>query len=192
MNTFLFLYPIAFYFNRLKEIYGRMFPNKEYDSSRINEIIDTRYRKENYQIYWLTFCSEKNKKEPDLSILSKDIFISKQDTVITNNIPFNYFYNSCGSKRPDLNLIFEQISEINNLVLGGFHQWDCVNGLAEYANSENIPVIVDEDTTEVFFARTIKYGSIPLSRKSPFQIEDRRHADTINLQRAFRPWFSLI
>ncbi len=125
--------------------------------------------------------------------MSKDIFISKQDTVIANNVPFNSFYNSIGNKRPDLALIFKQIPEkITNLVLGGFHQWDCVDSLAEYAYAKKIPVVVDEDTTEVFFDRTIKYGPIPLIRKTPYQVEDRRYADTINLQRALSPWFSPI
>lgn len=189
MNTFLFLYPIKLYFSNLKNMYDLILHKIEYDTNRINEIIDARYRQRNYRVVWLTFCSEDNTGEPDLSIMSKDIKIFEQDVIIASDISLNSFHDPVKSKYPDSTSILKQIPDTTNLVLGGFHQWDCIDDIAKYAHNQGIHVIVDEDTTETFFLRATKYGTIPLIRETPFQLEDRTCADMINIQLLSRPWF---
>jgi len=56
-------------------------------------------------------------------------------------------------------------SPIEELVIGGFHLWDCVDKMAKYAYSRGIPVSVDEDLTELFFYAAPSAKNIPFSRE---------------------------
>lgn len=190
MKIFLFLYPANKYFAKLKGIYKAKFDACGYDFRRINDIIDARYRQIGYQVMWLMPGTKTDSTEPDLSLLSQDITIHQKDTIITIDL---YSYFPGGKERkdhPNLELdIFEQIPKATELVLGGFHQWGCVDKLAQYAHQKGISVLVDEDTTDMFFSRTSRQGTIPLIRKNPFRAlkpEDSRRARE---PRKGKPWF---
>ncbi len=165
IKIFLFLYPINEYFNHCIKESQRIFERNGYDIKRISEIIETRYRKNEYVIYWLMFCSKNNKDKPDLSRIAENIItIAKDDKIIQSDISFENHINK--KIYPNPAFIFSQIPEnIKHLVLGGFHQGDCVEKLAEYAYAKGIDVFVDEDTTELFFARTSLIGQLSLAQK---------------------------
>ncbi len=213
MKIFLFLYPFDTYFAKLKGVYKARFDACGYDFRRINDIIDARYRQVGYQVMWLMPSTKidpndslaarlislystfrgvplDDLKEPDLSLLSQDITIHEKDTIITIDL-HSYFPRGKERKdHPNLELIiFEKIPKATELVLGGFHQWDCVDKLAQYAHEHGISVLVDEDTTDMFFSRTSLQGTIPLIRKNPFRLLKPGDSKRAVEERKGKPWF---
>lgn len=190
MKAFIFLYPISPYFDSC--LIDHLRPNKNANNNfrRINDIIDARYRQKGYKILWLIFSKEENSWEPDLSLVSDYIRIDKEDEIIAVGISFNKHTSEC--LYPDHDFIFSQMPEITEAIIGGFHQWDCVNKMAKYFYEKKISVLVDEDTTELFFARTAAFGDIPLVRKD-ITLEDLGlEGLTLGLYRKMRedrPWF---
>jgi len=152
---FLFLYPINRYFETcLVDCLG-LFERANNNFKRINDIIDARYREKGYSINWLMFSEEGDPESPDLSLLSSYLRIMKKDNLLVSGISFKEYIIQ--KKHPDPKIIFRQISKPRELVVGGFHQWDCVNKLARHAYLKGIPTLVDEDTTDMFFITTPRY-----------------------------------
>lgn len=190
MKAFIFLYPISQYFDSC--LVDHLRPSKDANNNfrRINDIIDTRYRQKDYKIFWLIFSKENNPWEPDLSLVSDYIRIDKEDEIIAVGISFNkhisdYVY-------PEHDFIFNQMPEITKAIVGGFHQWDCVNKIAKYIHEKGIPVLVDEDTTELFFTRTSAFGDIPLMREDIKPEDLGLEGLEVGLYRKMRegrPWF---
>jgi hypothetical protein len=160
---------------------------------RINDIIDARYRRRDYKIFWLMFSKEDSPQEPDLSIVSNYIKINEEDFILAAGVSFDTHINE--KKYPEPEFIFSQIPEITELIVGGFHQWDCVNKIAKHAYEKRIPVLVDEDTTELFFERTRLFGDIPLIRENTLPEDLGLEGLKIGLYRKMRegkPWFARI
>jgi len=197
MKAFLFLYPIRKYFEVWLKKHQRAFEENNYDQRRINDIINARYRQREYSIHWLLFSTDEDSKKPDLSMVSDYITICKEDTIIVAGISARDYFgeSSLGLKNPDPSFILAQIPNLTKLVLGGFHQWDCVNKLAECAYQKGIPVFVDEDTTELFFATTYLCGDIPLIRET-FTLADfgisKNMMEFDRKMRRDKPWFTQI
>ncbi|MFC1663802.1 hypothetical protein ACFL0A_01625 [Patescibacteria group bacterium] len=139
------------------------------------------------------FSKENGSKDPDLSSLAiNHIRMKHGDTVIASGISFKTHTEK--SKYPDPEFIICQIPELTEIILGGFHQWDCVDKLASYAYQKGVVTFVDEDTTELFFSRTTVLGDIPLIRKklTPKEIGFNRRGLELELFRKLRkdkPWF---
>ena len=144
MKRFLFLYPIYEYVDR--EITNT--PDDLLIIERLNEIIDVRYRQLGYQINWLLFSIENNPNIIDLSIIDHRIGIYKTDRIIPAGLSRKRHreYNYPSSRR-----ILAQIDYASELVIGGFHQTDCVEKIASTAYNNGTIVTVDEDTTDQFF-----------------------------------------
>jgi hypothetical protein len=136
---------------------------------RLNEIIRTRYREKDYKIIWLLFGQENEPNKPDKNLLADWVTIKPEDSIISVGVSFKEHTQQ--RKYPNLEFIFGQISNLTEIVLGGFHQWDCVSKLASYAYNLRLPVKVDEKTTEMFFLLTNLLGPLPLIRGSPANIK---------------------
>src|SRR3989338_10455034 len=128
MRRFLFLYPI-------REYVDREVTDAHDDLSaleRLNEIIDARYRQFGYQINWLLFSVGGRPNIPDLSLLDPRIKIHETDRIISAGLSRErhrkYIYPSCKK-------ILVQLNPASELVVGGFHQTDCVDKIARAAHS---------------------------------------------------------
>ncbi len=152
MKVFLYLYPI--------EEYMRMFMfynDKMYDTEGIerplpilNETIDKRYRKNGYQIVYALYPDKKmfgiEKQEND-KIIYTDITFSQASAIDEKgNIKQNFI-----PKYPDELYLLNQLGNVEELVVGGFHSTDCVKKVAEVALQNNIDTLVDLDLTDLFF-----------------------------------------
>jgi len=157
MRKFLFLYPTREYIDR--EIAGT--PDDLSVLKRLNAIIDARYRQTGYQVFWLLFGTESEPSTPDASLVDSRINIHETDRIITAGLSREkhrkYIYPSC--KR-----ILAQLNPISKLVIGGFHQSDCVDKIARAAHRDGLDVIVDEDTTDQFFRTTRLQYAPPIMR----------------------------
>lgn len=161
VKCFLFMYPTKDYIESL----AQRKCNRRTLITRFNKIIDARYRKKNYLVYWLLFGMEDNPEKPDTSMLDTRIKILKKDRIISAGISFNDFWERL--KRgiyPDPEQILSQIEEISELVLGGFHQDCCVKEVASYVYRKGIKISVDEDTTDQFFILFDLSGLPPVIR----------------------------
>jgi hypothetical protein len=190
MKIFLFLYPISPYFDSCLIDHLKLNKNANNNFRRINDIIEVRYRQRGYKIFWVMFSKEDNLQEPDLSIVSNYITIDERDIVVAAGVSFNKHISD--KKYPDPKFIFNQIPEITELIVGGFHQWDCVNKTAKHAYEKGIPVLVDEDTTELFFTRNSLFGDMPLIREKITPEDLGLEGLEIGLYRKMRegkPWF---
>lgn len=190
MKVFLFLYPVRQFFSDRIETSPPALREGNHNPGRISDIIDARYRQRGYAINWLMFSTNEDPEKPDLSIVSSYIKICEEDTILVAGVSFKE--HLIGEKYPDPLFILAQIPDLTELVLGGFHQWDCVDKLAQCAHQRGILTLVDEDTTEMFFARTFLCGEVPLIRGG-FTLSDLGiREDMIEFARAARenkPWF---
>ena len=146
---FLFLYPISRYIE--EETHGHILILKAL--KRLNDIIDTRYRKERYRIFWLLFSEERKPSTPDLSLLDTRIHISNTDKILSAGVSFERHCRRL--VYPSLKSIIARIQPVDELVIGGFHQTDCVDKLAHAVHRQGISVRVDEDTTNQLFTTTM-------------------------------------
>ena len=193
MKVFIFLYPIWQYFDSCMVDHLRPSKTANNNFLRINDIIDARYRQRGYKIFWLMFSKEDKSSEPDMSIFSSYIRINEKDAIIACGVSFATHVEE--KKYPKPEFIFSQMPGITELMVGGFHQWDCVNKIAKYAYEKAIPVLVDEDTTELFFGRTRLFGDIPLIRENTLPEDLGLEGLRIGLYRKMRegkPWFARI
>ena len=163
--------------------------------SHLNDIIHARYRKEGYQVTWALFGSVTDARVPDMSSLSRRIDRRDGDTFVSSGIAFEHVTTK---RRPDPHFILSQLPRrITHLVIGGFHQWDCVDKMGECAYECGIPVIVDDDTTHLFFSTTALFGEIPLVRPLHSAVDNLIRntsssgmKEAIVVERAGKPWFA--
>lgn len=180
MKAFLFLYPLVEYIEDCNKYLKK-------DVNYLNEIIAARYRDTGYKVFWLAFSVPgANKSIPDR--FSKKIFVAPTDEVISCGISWWDFQND--TLRPNQHYILDQLpANLSKLVLGGFHQFDCVDLLASIAWKRKLDVFVDEDTTHMFFSRL----SIPLIR-TEWNLEALGYRgkglDQTQVLREGKPWFT--
>ncbi|TSC72722.1 MAG: hypothetical protein G01um101438_439 [Parcubacteria group bacterium Gr01-1014_38] len=196
MKVFLFLYPIREYIREGQV--GRWHQDlrkKGYDPGRLNELIDARYREKDYQVVWVLFGEPHAPDQPNMRNLSPLVTIYLgEDAAISCGVTFEEHVRE--KRYPDPASILTQLPvPIDHLVLGGFHQWDCIDTLAEYAHKQGLDVFVDEDCTECFFSRTMMFGAIPLHRTRKEQAAEVTRGLTgsdfierIRKRRKSRPW----
>jgi hypothetical protein len=171
MKTVLILYPIQPYADAL------MYPRIDIEkyAKFYQRLIRKRYP--DFQLIWVLFSGEESIK-PDLSELWSGITIGKKDLIVACGISFK---THCELKRyPDPQTVIDGcLKPIEKLIIAGFHFWDCVEKIAQYAHAKNIDVTVDDDLTEFFFYKIRnskgrpEASRIPLSRKESIA-EDRR------------------
>ena len=89
----------------------------------------------------------------------------------------------------DPDYVLDMIPHPDRLVVGGFHQWDCVNTIAEASFRRGNKTFVDEDTTEMFFSRTSSKGKIPLEKEERSGIGTNDEITEIEqMLRKNKPW----
>jgi len=147
-REFVFLYPIPEIINH--EIKNHSYGEeggieafKEKYARLLNECIDLRYRKKNFGINFVTFTHH------DISEL---IEVQPGERILDANMYFDT-HVKCGVYPDNDYILDELISPVEQLVITGFHMWDCVSRLAKRAYKRKINVLVDEDLTEFFSGR---------------------------------------
>jgi len=162
MRYFLLLYPVREYVEALTR--GRSPSVIERMGKLFRTLINERYRRKGFKIAKVFFSTIADPSRPDLFRTWEYIPIEKDDIVIPCGITFE---EHCWAKiypKESTTLSFLP-PPIEELVIGGFHLWDCVEKMAKYAFEQGIPVSVDEDLTEIFFSAAMGSEGVPVSRK---------------------------
>lgn len=198
MKQYLFLFPITGYVEsaiRLTEsIYERNFGKRDFPVY-IDKIIETRYRNKGYEISWVF-----HRKHPDnytvpyLGETSERLYVRDEDRKIssgTRGALVNPYY------------VLNRLPKHNKLILGGFHQFACVNDVAKVSYMRGVDTFVDEDTSDLYFVRIALLGEVPIERPDPIEGGDwnleildeypGKYEDgclvTDKIYRKGRPWF---
>ncbi len=198
MKTLLVLYPIQPYTDGLMT--GRESLEIKDEYARIYQVLIAE-RYPDFQIVWIMFSRPWSITDPDMSQLWKGISIKKSDIVAACGVSFE---EHCGkNKYPDPKDIIKSCPQpIEKLIIGGFHFWDCVEKVAEYAFRQGIDVTVDDDLTEFFFHKIRDQkgnpsdSNIPFSRKKSVIKARRRflesggtlQLDRVRKAREKKPW----
>lgn len=197
MKIFLFSYPIRPYCEEgLVGSALRSLHEKGHDARRLGEIIARRYRGRGYQVWWLCFGLPGTEDIPDLTLLSPYLGWEEADTFISCDVSFHDHVKF--EQYPNTERVLDMLPpRLKRLVLGGFHQGDCVEKIARAATKRGIPTLVDEDTTEMFFFRTSLRGQIPLIRPLCQHVREllaEQESDVMRTwileRRRNKPWFA--
>ena len=148
-RIFLYLYPI-------KEFSSIFFlGNEYYDTNNfkrpfdvLNEAIEKRYREKGFRVIYVLY--------PDKEIYG--IIPKKDDEIIFTDITFKEATSTTGLntgeevKYPNEQLLINQLGEVDELVIGGYHAQDCVKRVGEKALESGINTLIDLDLTDLFFS----------------------------------------
>jgi hypothetical protein len=134
-----------------------------HSSTRLSEIIEGRYRRRGFKIVWLLFGREGQEAIPETERMSEIFATRNEDLLISSRVSFHA--HTSQNLYPQLKPIFDRLPKpLEEVVVGGFHQWDCVDKTAGYIWKQGIPCRVDEDTTELFFHQRFP-SRVPLNRR---------------------------
>jgi hypothetical protein len=195
VRVFLFLYPIHEY---VEAIMGSRLKGPEgCPQNRINQIINARYRRRGFKVVWVFFGVEGREDVPETERMCQIFTREAEDLVISSGISFNVHVRQ--RRYPRLRHIFDQLPKpLKEVVVGGFHQWDCVDSIAGYIWKRGIPCQVDEDMTEVCLFRST-YARTPLIRRrgdstlTRLMREERTPIiEFVREGRKKKPWFEQI
>ena len=151
----LFLFPVSFYFDR----------DKTYKyADLLSKMIDARYRKKGYSIYYLVFSNE------NIAYLEKH----KDDRVIKSDVRL---IDECHIPYTSNDLIQKHLGTVDELVVCGFHERDCVRKVAKHFSSIGVDTLVDIELTN----QIGKYCDLP-----SFSIDEYNIADTLACEFAKR------
>lgn len=167
-KVFLYLYPIKEYTSSF------LFPDdKLYDEWKLkrplpilNECIQKRYRDNGYQVVYVLY--------PDKDIFG--IIPKKEDKIIYTDVLFSensevdekgYKKKDFIPKYPNEQLIISQLGNIDELVVGGYHDRDCVKRVAEVAFNLGIQTLIDLDMTDLFFSLYRKEDYFNIEQYNP-------------------------
>lgn len=146
-KVFLYLYPIKEFVGQFI-LYGYTDDDKldyyeQYQRREplevLNEAIDKRYRQNGYKIVYATY--------PDKEIYGIDL--KDTDKIIKTDINFSEVKNEF--KYPNEDYLINQFGEIDELVVGGYHAFDCVLKVTERALERGINAQIDIELTDIFF-----------------------------------------
>ncbi len=112
----------------------------------LNECIEKRYRENGYQVVFALY--------PNKEIFG--VIPKPEDKIIFTDVTFEEAINAKNDKNfipkyPNEELLLEQLGEIQELVVGGYHYSDCVKRVGEVAQNMGIPTLVDLDMTDLFW-----------------------------------------
>ena len=153
-------------------------------SSKLNQCIDARYRRNGFSIFYAIF---------DGSHVSDVLDVRPEDKVI--QVGMDEITHR--TKRPDgtypypkRDYIIDQMEPLDTLWVGGFHMWDCVRKLAIRAHQRGIATLVDEDLTE-FFASRIKRSDFRIEEFPGYnpKSEGERNYSFFMRPRKGKPWY---
>ena len=158
MKYFLLLYPIREYI----EVFLGGFPPSvvKRTERQFRTLVRERYRRQGFRIALVFFSSAQDPTYPDVNQKWEGISIHQEDVLVPAGVDFKTHCQKHIYPKESAILSFLQ-PPIEELVIGGFHFWDCVEKMARYAFKQGIPVSVDEDLTELGMG----LRRIPISRK---------------------------
>ncbi len=150
-KVFLYLYPIE-EFNRIFLFDDSYYEeeNREKPFPILNECIEKRYRSQGYDIVYALY--------PDKNIYG--IIPKPNDKIVYTDISFKQAsgYNEDGTEKsndeikyPNEQFLINQLGQVDEIVIGGFHFGDCVKRVAECCYENGIDTLVDLDLTDLFF-----------------------------------------
>ena len=196
MKSLLVLYPIQPYAESLM-VRGELFAIKY--AQTYQRLIHKRYP--DFRTVWVMFSEEQCPEKPDMSQLWQGILIKKDDIVCACGISFSEL---CGKRTYSNPKIILDVcpQPIEMLVIGGFHFWDCVEKVAQYAYEQGINVLVDDDLTEFFFHRArnskgvpslscvplLKEKSVEKNRREIIRSAGPQHLEVVRRARKEKPW----
>ncbi len=172
-NVFLYLYPIEEYTKTFLRNNDQLY--EEFGIQRplpiLNKCIQRRYRDNGYQVVFVLY--------PDKEIFG--ITPDKHDRILYTDILFseNSAVDENGEKRenftpkyPNEQLLINQLGEINQLVIGGYHFSDCVRRVGDQAINNGINTLIDLDMTDLFFYLYKQKDYFDIDRYSPKQYQN--------------------
>lgn len=176
-KIFLYLYPIKEYaktFYLGDDYYKQIGVCRPFDV--LNETIQKRYRDKGYQVVFAIY--------PNKSIYG--IEKQKNDKIIYTDISFSKasIYDEYGAMKttseiiyPNEQKIINQLGNIDELIIGGYHAQDCVKRVGEVALENGINTLIDLDMTDLFFTlyRKPEYFKMELynpERFKKYMLED--------------------
>lgn len=148
-KVFLYLYPIENFSKPF--LIGKDIPEIEKTLQSLNETINKRYREKGYKIAFALF--------PDKPMYG--ILKHPEDTVIYADTPFSEFsgIDENGKEKKDFTpkypnelLLINQLGNVEQLVIGGYHITSCVKRVGEVSLQKGIDTLVDSDLTDLFFS----------------------------------------
>lgn len=164
MKLLVFMFPAKEFFDKEVGWRSERFKKEGYSFERLNEIIEARYRQNDWQIIWVLF---KDHDSNENASVPKLISINENDLVLTADITLKEHLEK--GLYPNLFFVFKGLSgkDFDWVVIGGFHYGDCVFKAFDHFNTQpGIEAFIDMEVTNRFFGLTTSYGEIPLvSRK---------------------------
>jgi hypothetical protein len=165
MDQYLFLFPVREYLSAGEYFSFAMRDIRSFDAEvgRMDRIIRARYgRGSGYETNWLLFSSPDDRCAPDLSSLDARMPEAMKGRMLVSGVTFEECTREERYFDPDH--VLSQLPRTGRLVLGGFHDADCVERMAEGALAAGIDATIDEDTTDMFFHRRALGIRVPVKR----------------------------
>lgn len=82
-KVFLYLYPLKDYIEAEISYERATDENRAYMIDTLNNLVELRYRRQGYTVYWLTFGRLENVREAEIERIHPGVKISPEDTVIS-------------------------------------------------------------------------------------------------------------
>ncbi len=114
----------------------------------INKLIEE-YRGQDHRVYWGVFSDPKNKSKVGPKSISDIFEVREEDKTLPVGVTAEELIHDY--KYPNEQYILNQMPNLSSLVLGGFHETDCVSRIAVQAGKIGIPTKIDRFLTEHFF-----------------------------------------
>ena len=151
-KVFLYLYPIKEFINIFllhdDQTYDKL--NIDRPLPILNDTIDKRYRQKGYQVIFALYPDRElygvEQRDGDKIIYTDIPFSDVNPKDEKGNIKKDYI-----PKFPDERLLIEQLGDVDELIVGGYHSMECVRRVAEKALDSGINTLVDLDLTDLFF-----------------------------------------
>jgi len=189
---YLFLYPVREYFEHVR--FGAPV-NLDKVIPGLMNIIDARYRSD-HEINWLLFGQLNAVDIPDKTAVPIQMRIKSEDRILSNGITWEAHMDRI---YPNVTHILDNLPPHTRLVIGGFHQDDCVDKVAKASYERGVDTFVDEDTTHMgIMVLTSGKRKIPLTRtkwtirgyKGNRMMNDPLNREHIMNCRKNKPWLA--
>ena len=150
-KVFLYLYPIEVY-QRVLTFSDKYYieHNLERPEIVLNECIKKRYIDNGYEVIIANY--------PDKEVFS--INLENINRIINTDVTFKEAsgYREDGSEKPieevkypSEEFLLEQVGNVDEIVVGGFHVYDCVKRVAEHFYEKGIDTMVDLELTDLLY-----------------------------------------
>ena len=163
MTDVLMVYPVKQYVERTNLVHPRTF-NLDFvvgeeakylgvDPARIlkrfklvNNLLDV-YR-ENGKVYWLCFARGRNKSLPKSGDISSLYEVHPRDEILSAGVTYEELNFQRPAVYPDAQFVLGSIPHLDELMLGGFHEDDCVRRFHLAACNAGVKCQIDSWLTE--------------------------------------------